>query len=399
MTDTTRRRVIFIDHIPELSGGEIALLTLVRHLDRSHWSALVVLAAEGPFAESLREHGVDVEVLPLSHQTRHRGKGSGWRLFLDLRLGLELIGYALRLSRLLRRERAALVHTNSLKADIYGGMAARLAGVPCVWHLRDRVDRDYLSLPLLRLFRWTLRWMPAHLICNSLATANSVEGVGSAPRTVIASGVSLPDPERLAHLPHPDRARPTIGMVGRIAPWKGQREFVEVAALMAARLPRAEFWIAGAALFAGDRAYADEVRLQVEVLGLSDRIRFLGFVRDVYPVMSALDVVVHASVIAEPLGKVLLEAMAVGRPVVATDLGGAREVVVQGRTGILVPPRQPEAMADAIELLLLHPEVADRMGREGQARVAALFEAGATTRQVERVYESVLRVPARVSPG
>jgi glycosyltransferase involved in cell wall biosynthesis len=383
-------RIAYLDHIPELSGGEIALRHLLQCIDRHRVDPVVALAAEGPFAQRLREDGVAVEILPLSARVRHHGKMSSARDLASAGLGRELVAYTVRIAGWLRRNRVQLVHTNSLKADLYGGMAGRLTGKPVVWHLRDRVDRRYLSPALIRALRLGLRTLPTHVICNSESTRRSIEGIGRAPRTVVPSGVPLPQIETLVPRRVVDGDGPVVGMLARISLWKGQREFVEAAALLRAAHPSARFVVAGAPLFEADRPYEAEVRRLAHERGLDGSLTFTGFVDDVYPVLAGMDVLVHASTIAEPLGKTVLEAMAAARPVVATDLGGVREVVVPGQTGYLVAPGDAAALAGAVDRLLRDPEARRRMGEAGRERVEEHFEVGATTRQVERVYASLI---------
>ena len=139
--------------------------------------------------------------------------------------------------------------------------------------------------------------------------------------------------------------------VGRLVPWKGQREFLEAARVVATACPEAHFLVVGDVAFDGS-AYRDALRRLVRRLGLEDRVVFTGWRRDVPVVLAAADVLVHSSVLPEPFGLVIVEAMAMERPVVASRLGGPGEIVRDGHEGVLVDPRYPEEIAEALDLPL-----------------------------------------------
>ena len=158
-----------------------------------------------------------------------------------------------------------------------------------------------------------------------------------------------------------------VGVVGRLVPDKGGTFFLKAAARVAAEIPGARF------LFAGRGTEEERLREEAAALGLSERVRFLGFREDVPQVTAALDLSVLPSVDCDASSAVLKEAMALGRPVVATDIGGASEIVVHGESGLLVPPADPEAMAQAIKEILLREDRGRAMGEEGRRRVMSEF--------------------------
>ncbi len=155
-----------------------------------------------------------------------------------------------------------------------------------------------------------------------------------------------------------------IGLVGRISPWKGQHIFIRAAALVHQRFREARFFIIGAALF-GEDQYEQEIRRLPGELGIEGIVEFSGFRSDVKQAIAELDLVVHASTQGEPFGQVIIEGMAAGKPVVATDGGGVPEIVEDGHTGILVPMGNVQAMADAICQILAHPVTGPSHGRSG----------------------------------
>ena len=388
-----RHTILFFDHTAQWSGGEISLFNLVTHLDQTKYRPVVVLFADGPLREKLDQAGIETRVIALDEsvsQTRKDALGAASLL----KLGQ--IGAIWQLVRQLRRiikmERArsghaVVVHCNSLKSDLIGGVAARLTGVPVVWHVRDRIADDYLPAPVVKAFQLAARLIPTRVIAVSGATLQTLpgaRGVAIHNGTVFANFDDLP-----SRAPFAGDA-PTFGIVGRLTAWKGQHIFLRAAALVRALVPDAKFRIVGAALF-GEADYEAEVRALAAQLGLDDAVEWLGFRRDVPDVVAQMDVLVHASTTGEPFGQVLIEGMAAARPVVATNGGGVPEIVLDGETGILVPMNEVELLALAMLRLWREPESARAMGELGRARVQCEFTIEATARKVEAVWDEIIR--------
>ncbi|MDP9069725.1 MAG: glycosyltransferase family 4 protein, partial [Actinomycetota bacterium] len=296
-----------------------------------------------PLVARLEEVGVATEVLPMAEAARGLRRNRVRLAHFPAASALHTAVYVGRLTRRLRWLGPDLVHTNSLKSGIYGSIAARLAGVPAVWHLHDRVSDDYLPRPAVTLVRALVAHLPASVIANSRSTLATVDRPG-----VVAEVIAPPVPTPLdsCGLPGRDGSILRVGMVGRLAQWKGQHVFLEA---FARAFPDggAEAVIVGAAMF-GDAPYEADLHAQVTCLGLDARVQFTGFLPDVGGVLRSLDVLVHASVVPEPFGQVVVEGMAAGLAVVASNVGGPAEVITDGSDGILVPPSDPDALAQAL---------------------------------------------------
>jgi len=179
---------------------------------------------------------------------------------------------------------------------------------------------------------------------------------------------------------------PVVGCLGRIRPWKGQSYFVDAAARLAPRLPEARFLVVGATLFRDPgRDYVAELKQQARHLGVADRILFTGQRDDPLAALRAMNVVVNCSE-NEPFGRVLLEAMACRRPVVAFRSGAVPEIVVDGSTGLLVPFGDTTGMAEAIFDLVRDHTRAEAYGEAGRHRVAANFALEASTKAIASIY-------------
>lgn len=387
MRAETPIRVLYFDHTAELGGGEIALADLTKHLDASRVCARVLLSANGPLEERLKNH-VAVDVRPLSATVVKARKDTlGFRTLLDFGAAWTVAGYLLFLRRYLKNHRIEVLHTNSLKASILGGFAGRLAGVKVVWHVRDRIAEDYLPRTVVRVFRWLADRVPALVIGNSVATLKTLS-LKRRRSAVVYSGVDMekfpPAQEQGGGL----EDEKVIGLVGRICPWKGQHVFVEAAELVHRSWPRTRFRIIGAALFS-DQDYEANLRQTVEERQLGGVIEFSGFKANIAQVIQSLDILVHASTLGEPFGQVIVQGMACKKPVIATRGGGVPEIVVDGETGFLVPMGDANAIAEAICKLLANENASRMMGRRGYERVRECFTIQRSAEKVMSLYEMI----------
>jgi glycosyltransferase involved in cell wall biosynthesis len=377
-------RVVYLDHVARLSGGEIALLRLLPHLDGI--DTHVILGEDGPLATRLQQAGVSVEVLPLAPAARDLRRASARAGGVPLRTAWETARYAFRLYRRLRRISPDVVHTNSLKSGVYGAFAARLAGVPVVWHLRDRIAEDYLPRSATLVLRRLVPGMSAGVVANSQATLDTLGRMGSRPAWVIPDSVESP-PQATTSKETPPSAV-VFGMLGRVAPWKGQDLFLRA---FAAAFPSGEqrAVIIGTAMF-GEEDFERELEALAGELGLAARVEFRGFREDIWRELGSLDVLVHASLIPEPFGQVVLEGMAAGLPVLAPDAGGPAEVIDDGRTGTLFPRGDAEALAAGMRALASDPDRRRRLG-EAAREAAGAYRPQALAPRFEEAYAQVVR--------
>jgi glycosyltransferase involved in cell wall biosynthesis len=389
-------RILIVSHSAAPSGAEMAMLNLCRHLDRRYYTPVVLFCSDGPMVAEFGRIAVETHVLPLAPaivNTRIRQL----RLSSVFRLGdlANLIAYVARLSRFIRFQRIACVHTNSLKSHVLGGMAAQLARVPVLWHVRNRIDSNYLPGPAAPFFRALCRVLPDYVVSVSAAVRDLLrlrrgahaEGAIQTQSSVVHDGV---DHRRFGAEPARTLSAPAlVGLVGRISPFKGQHIFLQAAAIVRQRFPNTQFQIIGTTLF-GEDDYARHLQTLCRTFALEDCVQFTGFEGDIPHALSRLDVVVHASTMGEPFGQVIIEAMAAGKPVVATDGGGVPEIIQHDVTGYLVPMEDATAMADAIGRLLADPERAAEMGRCAQQRVKSHFTIEASASKLHDVYRHLL---------
>ncbi len=323
------------------------------------------------------------------------------------------------LTAIYRREHPVLVHHFTIKCVIYGTLAARLARVPHTLNAITGLGHVFLErgwrarmLRLLTqsLYRFVLRLHSGHVIFQNgddLKIFRDLGLLGKTPASVIpGSGIdterfSPANPPANAKDPTPppsDRATdsprqhsPVVLFVGRLIREKGINEFLEAARLLHARGSQARFVVAGE-IDPGNpssltRAQVDaEAAVKAEARGADRLVEFLGHVEEIANVIRSADIVVLPSY-REGVPRVLLEAAAMGKAMVATDVPGCREVVEHGVNGRLVPARDPAALAEAIRHLLEHPEVARRMGQRGREKVVREFSETRVLASTLEVYQ------------
>jgi glycosyltransferase involved in cell wall biosynthesis len=299
-------------------------------------------------------------------------------------IGLSLVGYGLRLRKWLRANRIGILHANQTRAALQAGLGAKLAGVPMVWVVRIQ---EPLSALATRFGGWCASAVVslAPTCLDGFAGSEALRsklvdiplGVDTS-RFAPADGTP-PMPDGL-HIEPGDRV---VALVGGLHPRKRHDLLIEAAPRILEREPKARFLIVGGGFEDVGAEYEAGLRQRSEELGLADRIVFVGRRDDVPAILRVCDLFVLPSD-QEGLPGSVLEAMATGKPCVVTPAAAAP--VVDGVTGLVARPDDPEALAEAIVRVLLDRELADAMGRAGRERAVELYSLEATVRQYEALY-------------
>lgn len=377
-----KTRVAYIDHVAQLSGGEIALLRLLPYLDRVQ--PHVVLAEDGPFADRVVQAGISVEVLPMGSRARELRKDRVQPGRVGITAVLSSAAYVAQLMWRLHQLTPDLVHTNSLKAGVYGSLAARGNGLPVVWHVRDRIAVDYLPPAAVHLIRFMTRRLATTLVANSHTTMATLNPTQDA----VTRFSVLPEViNQRANDASEDNGGEAIGMVGRMAPWKGQDIFLRA---FAHAFPEGEerCILVGAAMF-GETEYETSLHHLAKELGIAHRTEFRGFRTDIWAELRRMHMLVHASVTPEPFGQVILEAMAAVIPVIATDAGGPAEIIKHNETGLLYPAGDIRRLASHMRRLEADPAERERLSRNARRAIRA-YEPEAVAAQLQDVYQETL---------
>jgi glycosyltransferase involved in cell wall biosynthesis len=293
------------------------------------------------------------------------------------------------MARTPRRHRVDLVHTNSLKTHILGGLAARLARLPLVWDVRDILEPGPARRLLVRVARLTR----PHIVAMSGAVAEFLEPAHCAT-TVVHGGRS---PEHFVQADPSPRLREELALtegdevitvVARLTPWKGHMVLLDAFRAVHVERPRARLLVVGAPTF-WEETYRHDLQERAEALGCAEAIRWLGFRDDIPQLLALSDVMVLPS-FNEPFGIVIVEAMIAGKPVVVCDSGGPPEIVLDGVTGLIVPTRKVGPLADALVELLSDPERSREMGEQGRRRALEHFDSRASVRRIEGLYDEIM---------
>lgn len=375
--------LLFIDHATALGGAEHSLLLVLQHLNKEAWEPHVV-CAKGVLAERTADLRIPYHTLELP------------RLRRSSRMISDSVKQVRQLAKLAQQLDTAVLYANTVRAALYAAPAARLAKRPFVWHMRDfwlsesKPDNTQADT-LLKKF---LCRAAARVITNSQAVAEHLPCADKINVVLNGIDVSHYDPARRG-VTFKKRYEiaddvPIIGMVGRLRPWKGQVRFLEMAAEISQQQPTAMFIIVGGSPFDVADDYPQQLQQLTADLNLSERVLFTGHLDDVRPALAAMSVFVHPGE-PEPFGLVNVEAMAMGKPVVALGHGALPEIVVPGETGLLVLPGDGHGLAQAVLNLLKNPAQVERMGQAGRERVLSHFTIQRTTAEIEAILNQVVR--------
>lgn len=371
-----------------LGGAQENTLLTVEDQQRDYGDRVTLLAGpglgpEGSLEDRARRQGIDLRIIPEFRRELHPARD--WTSYR-------------RLVQILAELRPQIVHTHASKAGILGRWAAARLGIPAV-HTIHGASFHYGQSPLAyRLYRELERWTARHtarFISVAQAMTDQYVAAGIAPRDRFVTIYSGFDVEPFLHPtrpPHAVRAEfglsaddVVIGKVGRLFHLKGHEYVIAAARAVIERCPQVRF------LFVGDGILRGEYERQIAALGLRDRFVFAGLVppERVAELIHAMDLVVHTS-LWEGLARVLPQALIAGKPVVSYDVDGAREVVLPGETGFLLPPKAVGELAEALVTLVQNRDLRHRLGAAGRARFTEQFRHQTMTRRIREVYAEVL---------
>lgn len=367
------RLIVIVPWGERLGGAEAMLQAVLDGARASGHELELVFFQAGPWPTQLAEAGFRVEVIPAGR----------------LRQVNRWLVTVVRLARLLRRRRPDLILNWAAKTQLYGAPAAMLVGKG------DRVVWWQQGIPTRSPIDVCATLLPARAIgCYSKAAAEAQARLFPSRRTfVVAAGAPIlrePSQERPLELPG---HVPVVGVVGRLQPWKGQDRMLLAQSLLRERGHSFHLVIVGGDSYGLSPEYAQSLPALIQRLDLVDAVTMTGEVPDAGPYVEQMDILVNASD-PEPFGIVLLEAMARGVAVVAVDSGGPSEFIEHGRTGMLARSGEPEALADALEPLLVSAEARESAGRAGRERFLRDFTDAAMRERFFRELQQLLVDPS-----
>ncbi|MBF2046941.1 MAG: glycosyltransferase [Elainella sp. C42_A2020_010] len=379
--------ILFLDQSGKPGGAELCLLDIATPYREC---CLVGLLADGSFRERLEQQQIPVRVL--TTQAIRVRKESDWLegIHSGIQL-LPLIGQIAQLSR-----QFDLIYANTQKAFVLGALASLISRKPLVYHLHDILSPDHFSAVNRQILVTLANRVAALIIANSSATQAAFIKAGGRPERVhVVYNGFAPQPYQQAKQQRSAlraalglEERWVIGHFSRLSPWKGQHVLLEA---LSHCPEQAMALFVGDALF-GEQVYVEQLHQQVRQLGLEQRVQFLGFRADVPELMAACDLVVHSSVAPEPFGRVIVEAMLAGKPVIAAAAGGAMELIEPNQTGWLVPPQDSLQLAAAINQCLQFPEHATTVAHNAKVQASERFHIANIHQQIDLLLRQFVQV-------
>jgi len=360
------KNVLHLCESSDTGGAESILISLVEGLDKNRYRSVVCLLSDGWLKVELEKRRIETVVIPQPHSFD--------------------VLWLIRVYRFLKDRGIHVMHSHEFATNVYASVLSSLTGVPVV---ATAHGKNYYG------DKWRRRVAYRFVARQSTMVAVSADlkrflmeriGIPAGDIRVVHNGIDL---SRYAvHEGNNDveaelgisAGQPVIGTVGNLFAVKGQTYLLRACKRLAGEFPTFVLLIAGE----GDQL--DLLRKEASVLGISGNVKFLGFRDDVPSLLQAMDVFVLPS-LSEGLPLSVLEALALEKPIVATNVGGVPEIMEDGVTGYLVPPRNPDVLSEKIRLLLRHPDIASEMGRAGRKRVEEAFSLKQMIQEYQLVYE------------
>jgi glycosyltransferase involved in cell wall biosynthesis len=376
-------RIAFCHYTADICGGsDRSLYDIVTHLPRDRFTPSMILKRGDPMAHAYRKHGIEVIEVRLVSPRR------AMDLSKHINYAANYFPSVMRVRRAILDLDADIVHVNTLY-NLVGPLAARLACRPLVWHVREILHGSRAAAAMLRL----VPMMAERAVAISPAVADTLKSCGDRLR-MIPNGVDLSDydvePDTAAVRREFNLApgQPVVTVIGRLEPWKGQHILIEAVKGIAAAIPDVRAFVVGGPAVNKPR-YAEGLRARCAELDISDRVTFTGIRTDIPELLATSSVLVLPTVTPEPFGRTIIEAMAARRAVIATNMGGPLETVVDGVTGFLVPPNDAAAIAAKAIDLLRDNELRARMGRNGRERAMEKYSLQRLVGDMGRLFDEV----------
>lgn len=394
-------RILFLDQSGKLGGAELCLADIAQQFQAT---SLVGVFAEGTFPDHLRSGKIPVKILtdqPLQVQ-KNSGVLTGLK---SLNRLIPLITNVAKLS-----QQYDVIYANTQKALVVGAFASIISQRPLVYHLHDIVSPDHFSALNRRIIVTLANWATL-VIANSDASRDAfIRAGGQAKRVHVVYNGFRPEVyascadtrEQLKNslisklsLQTENTSPFIIGHFSRLSPWKGQHVLIDALQYCPENVVAV---LVGDALF-GEQDYRQQLHQQIQALNLGHRVKFLGFRSDIPQLMAACDLVSHTSIAPEPFGRVIVEAMLCGTPVVAAAAGGAAELINHGQTGWLTPPANAKKLAEIIKICHSQPGPAQTMAQRAQTLANQRFNLEATNLKITQLLRGTAKaVPLQGSP-
>jgi glycosyltransferase involved in cell wall biosynthesis len=366
--------ILFVHHSSNFSGAENSLLHLTTRLDKETFRPIFICPGKGEFSKILSEKKIPI----IPHE------------FGRNREIVKLLKSIRKICQVVRSHSIELIHSNGPQTNIPAGLAARWMGVPVIWHARNLLTSGMVDIDGFAGF------LPQRILCNSETIkarfrSRRMERISKTIMNGVDIGEydpTIPSSAILEEFGIPSTAK-VLGMSSRLGKDKGHLTLLKAVARLKDRYPDLWVLIVGGNVFEEDAGVPGFLRTKAHEFGVADRTVFTGFRSDVSRLYAGMDIFILGTD-AEPCGRVIFEAMAMEKPVVATNNGGTPEIVVNGETGLLFNYGDAEELASKIDYLLSRQELIQKMGNAGRKRIEENFTIDKSVQKTQREYLDLL---------
>ncbi len=378
-------KILYVHAKGEIGGSDISLLTILKNIDRKRFSPNVIVAKKGPYFSDYKNHSDKCE------ETEFSVLKSPDNLMEFLKIVMLFIPSVLRIWFIIKKWKIDLVHVNTIVIPS-ALIAAKLAGKPLIVHKREIITRKFIS-NILDLVTYLLA---DKVIAISNAVKNSSLEQLKKKTIVIYNGADISDikserQNKLRKSYNITNDTLLIGIFSRIEPWKGQHVVIEALPNVLSKFRNIKMIIFGKPYTRKGEKYFERLRLLVNKLNLQKIVLFPGLIKSANEIYSDFDLVILPSVEPEPLGRVLIESMIAKRVVIATNIGGVKEIIKNGKTGVLVEPKSVDGISDAVVKLLKSENLRETMGNNARKEAIRLFDMKLLIKNIEKIYLSMNR--------
>jgi glycosyltransferase involved in cell wall biosynthesis len=370
-----KKKILVLNNECSISGAEISLLSLAAHLSREKYSLIFILPGEGQMYDQLvSDHRV---VLYPLKKIRRRNTGI-------LRTAADIFRTGWKIAAFARKEKIDLVYSNTIQAQLYGIIVRLLTFKKVIWHVRDRNPNPFISRCCAAA--------SSRILCISTFIYDQTPG--GRKKTLLYNGIDttywspFPKAPTLPGLPALPAGTLLVGQVGQLIPWKRPDDLIRAAAIVARLSLPVHFVILGNDMTHDHAGYIDDLKKLIHTEGLTDHITFAGFRANIRDYINQLDLLVHCAE-DEPLGRVVLEAMALEKAVVAYRSGGCAEIITDDINGLLVQPRSIDTLSAAIAGLLQDEEKRMSLGKQARQEVIRRFSLSASVTAFETAVDTL----------
>lgn len=382
-----KKNILFFNESSKMGGAEHSLLVLLQNLDRAKYNPILITEDEGELTQKCQKADIAFECVTLPKLFDSNPVRQGKNILL-------YFSSLFKVKRLIKKYDPVLMHSNTSRMHMLIPLAGKLFGCPVVSHLRWIPIDSHLEKHLVRTFFLLLR---PYIIAISHVVVDAY-GIGKYhKKSVVYNGVQLPDevletPYDIRNKYNIDSGKKILLSIGRIEPWKGQLFLLQAFKALKENCQNTVLLVVGDDLFENGIEYKNQLLEIAKSPELEGRIIFTGHVPNPLDYIAAADIVFHTSITPEPFGRVVVEAMCLGKPTIASDIGGPTEIIEHGIDGYLCSPKDTETLLELIERLITSEEEYSRISLAAKSTGEKRFSGKAYAAQVQEIFSSVQKI-------